>query len=303
MKTFISTILSGVLLFTLSACGTSSEGKATQNQSQPETSSKAENSSTSNHTSENPTQSKPTIQNTQASSAYTSGSNENNQSEEFFYGQWQIKKVIAFGPAGTYSTDDVNALTGKPLSFSKESATCFGDKIEDMNNVAANPVYKKRVIAKSAFPSEYRVTFDQLGIAGDSVTELDATDTNGICTVTFITPVKNKLILYGGGTFFEMVKNNDTSSDGDAENQAAIEEANQNKAVSLVKEYLRGKNELVEDKNHFVQFEETYNDYYIIRYSTLVSGHSSTNGRYGVDIDKGKVTDITDATDLTFLNN
>ncbi|WP_052352925.1 hypothetical protein [Neobacillus dielmonensis] len=295
MKFFIATILSAVLLFSLAACQSSSEGTTKQNQTQSETPSKKSDNTTTKteQSSEDSTQSQ-SKQTTQASNTNTNG---NQQSEEFYYGQWQIKKVIAYGPAGTYSTDDINALIEKQVTFSKESATCFGEKIEDMNNVATNPVYKKRVIAKAAFPSEYRVTFEQLGITGDTVTELDATDANGICTVTFITPDKNKLILFGGGTFFEMNKHSTPSS----ENQAAIEENNRNKAISLVKDYLRAKDDLVEDQNHFVQFEETYNRYYIVRYSTLVSGHTSTNGRYAVDLAKGKVIDLTDA-DFSVLN-
>jgi hypothetical protein len=142
------------------------------------------------------------------------GYKENNES---FYGEWQLKKDKASGPVGTYSSDDVKALAGKHLTFSKDSATCFGDKVEIMNNTVTNPVYKKRVITKNDFQSDYRVTFEQLGINENSVTEIEATDTRGICTVFFITPDNYKLILLGGGTFFELDKfsnqNNSTSPD------------------------------------------------------------------------------------------
>ncbi len=95
---------------------------------------------------------------------------------------------------------------------------------------------------------------------------------------------------------------NNQSDPQAAKKQLSSEESDQNKAVSLVKDYLRNQNELVEDKNHFVEFEEVRNKYYIVRYSTLVSGHSSTNGRYAVDINNGKVIEITAATDLDALN-
>ncbi len=95
---------------------------------------------------------------------------------------------------------------------------------------------------------------------------------------------------------------NNQSDPQDAKKQLSSGENNQNKAVSLVKDYLRNQNDLVEDKNHFVEFEEVRNKYYIVRYSTLVSGHSSTNGRYAVDINNGKVIEITAATDLDALN-
>ncbi|MBM7682823.1 hypothetical protein JOD43_003002 [Pullulanibacillus pueri] len=319
MKLFSFFILSAVLLFSLSACDSSSEKSATKSQVQPEPSSETKKSVSNESSgaapspkSDSPTNTKrssenstPSPQETQSSSTETKRASKNNESGEFFYGEWQIKKVIAYGAAGSYSSEDIDTLTGQHLTFSKDYATCFADKIEDMDKTITHPVYKKRVIAKDAFPANYRVTLDQLGINRDSVTELDATESNGNCTVTFITPDSHKLILFGGGTFFELDKvsneNNPTTSDEDTQNQAAIEEDHQNKAVSLVKDYLRHKNELEEDENHFVQFEETYNAYYIVRYSTLSSGHSSTNGRYAVDINKGKVIDISDTTDLDFL--
>ncbi len=63
----------------------------------------------------------------------------------------------------------------------------------------------------------------------------------------------------------------------------------QQKAISLVKDYLRSKNELFEDENHFVEYDGQINDYIIVRYSTLLTDHSSTNGRYGVHIETGEI--------------
>lgn len=299
MKIFISLILSTVLLLATSACESSSEEAAKQNQSQPETSSKTDSGSKSDESSTSKT-SKNTINgsDTDHSSGSTNSSktNSSNEKEEVFYGQWQINKVIAYGPAGTYSSDDVTKLMGKQLTFSNNSATRFGDKMEDMDETVSDPVYKKTEITKNEFATNYRVTFEQLGIDGATVTEVDATSTQGIGTIFFLTTDKNKLILFGGGTFFELAK-----SDEPTQNQLTSEEINQNEAVSLVEDYLSDKNELVQDENHFVQFEEMYHDYYMVRYSTLVSGHSSTNGRYAVDIKNGEVIEITAATDLNEL--
>ncbi len=75
----------------------------------------------------------------------------------------------------------------------------------------------------------------------------------------------------------------------------------QEKAVSLVKEYLRDRNELIEDEDHFIQYDGTIKNYIIVRYSTLVSGHSSTNGRYAVNLNAGEVKDITAADDFNDL--
>ncbi|WEG13233.1 hypothetical protein PU629_02390 [Pullulanibacillus sp. KACC 23026] len=308
MKFFIYTVLSAYLFVTLSACGASSEKAVTsqpsghESSSQTDQSAKTNQSSGASHQSTGKSMQSPkSIQPTGDAATGTTSTSEKKESEIFFYGQWQIKKAIAYGPAGTYSSNDIQTITGKQLVLSKDQVTCFGDNFEVMKHTATHPVYTKKVIAKSTFPTNYRVNFEQLGITGDSVTELDATDANGLCLVSFITSDSQKLILYGGGTFFELDKVTNQASDEGSQNQAAIEEANQNKAVSLVKDYLRDKNDLVQDKNHFVLFEETYNNYYIVRYSTLVSGHSSTNGRYAVDLSQGKVTDISDAASLSVL--
>lgn len=190
-KAFTVISLLTVLLVGMSACSnTSSDHPSTKSHSQSNKTSQTESNSKNN--------------NSDSPSEKVNRSNENNESENTFYGQWQIKGVIAFGPAGTYSSDDIKTLTGKQLTFSKERATCFGDKIEVMNTTADHPIYKKTVIAKKDFPPYYRVTFDELGINGDSITKVDVTGTKGICSVFFITQDKNKLISHGGGVFFEL---------------------------------------------------------------------------------------------------
>lgn len=125
--------------------------------------------------------------------------------EETFYGQWQIEKVLAFGPVGTYSNDDIKTIIGKKLAFSKESASCFGDQVDILNNIALNPVYKKSVNLKSDFESSNRMTFEKLGINGDSITEIDAVDAKGN-GCTFFIKDDNTLILFGGGVYFELIR-------------------------------------------------------------------------------------------------
>lgn len=212
----IVTILSTVLLFSLSACGSSegsSGGSTSQTQSQiDKTTKNTEKDSTSNHS---------TSSSTPSPSKNTNSSNEIQSSQETFYGQWQIITSAASNPNGeTYSTDDWNNLKGKKLTFSKDSATCFGDKIEDMNNTVSNPVYKKTVLSDQDFQTQFRVPLNKLpGIQGDSITEVDVTGTNGICNVFFTTQYNNMLILYGGGEFFVLEPPNLTPSDVQAVNE------------------------------------------------------------------------------------
>lgn len=136
-----------------------------------------------------------------------------NQPEETFYGQWYIKKLIAYGPVGTYSDDDIKKILGKKLSFSTEKASCFGDQIKDLNDVAINPVYKKTVVSKSDFAKGYRNrrTFDDLDIKSDSIIEVTAVDLKNNGCLFYIKD-DNTLILYGGGAYFELARENSTTN-------------------------------------------------------------------------------------------
>ncbi|KIL43084.1 hypothetical protein [Jeotgalibacillus campisalis] len=89
---------------------------------------------------------------------------------------------------------------------------------------------------------------------------------------------------------------------GDSIEDSATEE-DQQKAVSLTQDYLRDRDALIEDENNFVQYDGTINQYVIVRYSSSVSGHSSTNGRYAVDLALGEVIDVTNAADFERVLN
>ena len=80
-------------------------------------------------------------------------------------------------------------------------------------------------------------------------------------------------------------------------------EEDQKSAVRITEDYLREKNKLIEDTNTFVQYDGTIGDYILVRHSTLVDGHSSTNGRYAVELMSGEVTDVTNAEDFDQLFN
>lgn len=125
--------------------------------------------------------------------------------QEEFYGDWVINSVLAYGSAGTYSSEVAESLVGKSLSFSADKATCFGDEPSYLEKVAKNPVYMATDITSSDFVSNYRMTFDKLGLEGDSVTEITAVDSerNGC---TFFIKDNDTLIVYGGGTYFELVR-------------------------------------------------------------------------------------------------
>jgi bla regulator protein BlaR1 len=124
---------------------------------------------------------------------------------EAFYGQWVIKQVLAFGQVGTYSNENTKTLIEKTLSFSQDKASYFGDQPSDISKVATSPVYKKTVISKGDFLTNYRMTFDKLGIKADSITQVTVSDSKGTVS-TFLVKDDNTLIIIGGGTYFELVK-------------------------------------------------------------------------------------------------
>ena len=125
--------------------------------------------------------------------------------QEIFYGQWVIKRVLAYGPVGTYSKEDIKSIEGRKLSFSKEQASCFGDQLTYLNDTAINPIYKKTVVSASDFLTGYRLPLAALGITSDSIVQIHASDANGNGCIFFIKD-HDTLILVGGGVFFELVR-------------------------------------------------------------------------------------------------
>lgn len=126
-------------------------------------------------------------------------------SQATYYGDWTISKVLAYGQSGTYSKEDAEGLIGKEMSFSADSATCFGDQASYIDNTAKSPNYSATEYTSSDFVSYYRMGFDLLGLTGDVVTEISAKDSKGN-GCTFLIKDENTLIVVGGGTYFELVR-------------------------------------------------------------------------------------------------
>jgi hypothetical protein len=126
------------------------------------------------------------------------------QEQVVYFGEWVINQVLAYG-VGTYSTEDAESLIGKSLSYTEDQANFFTDELTDIEKIAKNPVYTETISSESDFIVNYRMSFDNLGIEADSITEINVTDSNGyVCT--FFMKDDNTLILVGGGTYFELVR-------------------------------------------------------------------------------------------------
>lgn len=216
MKIFISAILSATLLFSLSACsssGGSSGGATSQTDNTNNNTGSSSNTKSNNASSNNSTLSSP-------DSPSTNSSSNNKVTNETFYGKWTIKQIIASNQSSkTYSNADIKALEGKQLTFTNDSATCFGDKISDINNTVSNPVYKKIAVSQNQFKADTGASFDLFGFKGSSITKVEVTGTKGICTVFYIRPDNNNLLLYGGGDLFELQRANQTIPKSNATNR------------------------------------------------------------------------------------
>lgn len=147
----------------------------------------------------------PMITDTSELEGQTNDAVSDENSQATYYGDWTINKVLAYGQSGTYSKEDAEGLIGKAMSFSADSATCFGDQASYIDNTAKSPNYSATDYTGSDFVSYYRMSFDLLGLTGDTVTEISAKDSKGN-GCTFLVKDENTLIVVGGGTYFELVR-------------------------------------------------------------------------------------------------
>lgn len=89
---------------------------------------------------------------------------------------------------------------------------------------------------------------------------------------------------------------NSTTKETDSPSEIKINtsQKNQKEAIALVRTYLKKNNKkYIEDQDHFLEYDGEIRGYVIVRYSTLISGHSSTNGRYAVDLNNDEIKDVT----------
>lgn len=122
---------------------------------------------------------------------------------ESYYGEWIINKVQAYG-IGTYSSEDAESLFGKSLTFTAIKASYFGSKPSHIEEVLTNPIYTETIISERDFVVNHRIPFDNLGIKAP-ITEINVSDSNGY-VFTFFIKDDNTLIIFGGGTYFELIR-------------------------------------------------------------------------------------------------
>lgn len=120
-------------------------------------------------------------------------------------GDWVVKKVLAYGSAGTYSKKDAEALIGQTLNFSEDAATIINDQPADSPSTYENPKYTEETVSESDFLTDFNMSFDKLGLSADSAA-LYAVSISGAVGCVLLVKDVNTMILCAGGAFFELAR-------------------------------------------------------------------------------------------------
>lgn len=155
----------------------------------------------------------PTISENQEDSESTANNNINsaiissepytqeNQEKNIFYGKWKISKEIAYSKV--YSEEESRGMIGKKIEFGKD-CMIYNDEKNEIENYIVND------ISKSEFEESERTLLDDLGIQGDTITqvEIQIRLSNGNLAIDGYFYIKDEehLIYPVGGVFFEMTR-------------------------------------------------------------------------------------------------
>lgn len=125
--------------------------------------------------------------------------------DKVYFGQWTVSKVLAYGAVGTYSKEEAEKLVGLNLSFTEDSAAVINDQPSDKASVIDTPTYQESSMTKESFLSDFKMSFDQLGITADSVTSVTVSGGSaGGCAL--LLKDENTMVLTAGGTYFELTR-------------------------------------------------------------------------------------------------
>lgn len=120
-----------------------------------------------------------------------------------YYGEWVVQKswpVVSELIAVMRPKSSLESLT-----FSADEASIFTDQPSDAAVIIDSPEYQETTESKDGFQSDYRMSFDTLGISTDSISLVQVTGSDGV-SGTLLIKDSNTMILIAGGTYFELVK-------------------------------------------------------------------------------------------------
>ncbi|MEN1968479.1 hypothetical protein WMZ97_10440 [Lentibacillus sp. N15] len=288
-------ILLTVFLVTifLSACGSSSAQNNTNSSNEDNVSEKENNinveSSNNNDndatSDENTSVDSPKGQESEALSEYSA--------EEIEYARvWlqivgnkntkelNVEHISAGEQVNPYDDDSVNyledviSLRGKIMADGVVTYSSNGDSTINLYNVPSHwPSYKQIDKSMGEYTKDIIKNTKQIYIEPGDDEEI----------IKLIKKIKQKSIDNSGTQ----------SGNQGIEIETDTPEKDQKEAISLVRDYMRNTyDDFVEDKDHFLAYDGEIKGHVIVRYATLVSGHTSTNGRYAVDINSGEIKDF-----------
>lgn len=115
----------------------------------------------------------------------------------------KIGDKLSDAPLGDLGEGDLSTITGSSLSFSKDSASCFGDQLDSLGQTVSNPEYVTTTISRSDFESMTGETFDTIGRKGSNITQVVVNNSEGVNDgIVFYVIDDNTLLANSLGTFF-----------------------------------------------------------------------------------------------------
>lgn len=196
--TFLSVIIIAVVAVVgLTGCKTTTETQ--QENTMPST-------PPDNTTSPTPVEPSPTDSDNTSDLEPTTTPNPEDSDQKNYYGQWLVTEVLAYGAVGTYSSEDAEKLIGQSLSLSDQEANIINDQPSEWTSKIENPEYQENTITSEDFLLNYQMSFDNLGITTDSVTEVVIAGSDEAAGCTLLMKDNHTIIIIAGGTYFQLMK-------------------------------------------------------------------------------------------------
>lgn len=125
-----------------------------------------------------------------------------NNGSSAFYGEWIIKRAIAYGKVTAYDEQDIEKLLGKKITYLPNRASFE-------NDVLIHPYFLVSRESKDEFFVNSNVTFEQLGVTANSITRVRIYTNKEHTKPWFSTggifyTDNNILIMYDGGVYFAL---------------------------------------------------------------------------------------------------
>lgn len=113
-----------------------------------------------------------------------------------FFGEWRVKKPIAYCPI--YGMDDktINSYIGKKAIYKLDAARFD-------NEICNNPQYKKEIVSNEDFFVGFHIEIKNLGISSDTIKVIEIKGWTNPGSYLIIKN-KNSLITVWDGVFFEL---------------------------------------------------------------------------------------------------